>query len=106
MGLKGGYSKETVQIVGVLKQSYEKSVGWEKGVIKLQYYIIYAGMAQMVSRLHTVWTVQGSNPGGGRDFPHPYRPAVGPTQPTVKWVVGLFLVGKMTGAWPWPPTHI
>jgi hypothetical protein len=45
-----------------------------------------AGVAQSVSRLATAWRVRGSNPGGGRDFPHPYRPALRPIQPPIQWV--------------------
>ena len=45
----------------------------------------------------------GSNPGGGRDFPHPSRPGQGPTQPPIKWVLGLFPGVKAAGTWRWPP---
>ena len=37
----------------------------------------------------------GSNAGGDKIF-HPFRPALGPTQPPVKWVM-VFPVGKV---WP------
>ena len=35
------------------------------------------------------WTVRGWNPVGGRDFPHPSRPDLKLTQPSVQWVPGL-----------------
>ena len=41
----------------------------------------------------------GSNPGGGRDFPHQSRQALGPIQPSIPWVPVLFPVFKEAGAW-------
>jgi hypothetical protein len=38
-----------------------------------------------------------------RDFPHPSKPALRPTQPPILRVPG-FLGDKADGAWSWPPT--
>jgi hypothetical protein len=67
-------------------------------------YLQWAGIAQSLQRLATGWKVWGSNPGGGRDFPHPSRPALVPTQPPIQCVPGLFPGVKVAGAWRWPPT--
>jgi hypothetical protein len=36
-----------------------------------------------LGRIAKGWTVRGSNSGVERDFPHPSRPALGPTEPPV-----------------------
>lgn len=37
-------------------------------------------------------------PRPGRNFPRPFRAATRPTDASIKWVPGLFLRGKVTGA--------
>jgi hypothetical protein len=34
-----------------------------------------------------------------RDYPHPSNPNLVPTQPPIKWTLGLFREGKAAGAW-------
>ena len=65
--------------------------------------IIIPFLSLFLTRLAAGWTVRGSNPGGGRDFPHPSRPTLGP--PSLLYNgYRVFPGGKAAGAWSWPPT--
>ena len=64
------------------------------------YYYCYYGRHSSVG-IATRYGLDGPGiepQGGGRDFPHPSRPALGPTQPAVQWV-RVFPGGKAAGAW-------
>ena len=59
-----------------------------------------------VNRVCAVGTATSYNLGGlgietqwGRDFLHLFRPAVGHTQPSIKWVPALFPECKVAGTW-------
>ena len=41
----------------------------------------------------------GSESRSRHHFPYPSGPAMGPTQPPVKWVLGMILGGKGAGVW-------
>jgi hypothetical protein len=68
---------------------------------------VRTGIAQVVERLATGWTVRGSSPGGGRDFTHPSVMALGPTQPSLVYNVylvffpGLKRPGRSVGYQPY-----
>ena len=68
--------------------------------------IQWAGIAHSVKRPATGWTVRRSNPGGGRDFPHSSRPALGSAQPPIQWVTDYFPGVKRPGCGVDHPPHL
>jgi len=65
--------------------------------------ILYAGWARITESIQqptTGWTVRGLKSGGGWDLPHQPRPALGPTQPPVQQVWGLFPGNEVTRSIP------
>ena len=80
------------------------STGWKSFLIAVTL-SLWAGIAQSVKRLATGWKVRGSNSGVRWDFPHPSRPAVGPTQPPIQCVRDLYR-GESGWAWRWSTTPI
>jgi hypothetical protein len=81
-------SSETFHILGIN----------ERDVVKKVYWSSCKGPGSSVS-IATVYRLDG--PGiesrWGRDFSHMSGPALGPTQPPVQWVPGIFQ-GKAAGA--------
>jgi hypothetical protein len=49
--------------------------------------VFLRGVRGSLVGIATGWTVLGSNPGGGLDFPYPSRPAPGPTQPPIRYII-------------------
>jgi hypothetical protein len=70
----------------------------EGSVTGIRYVPCFMGLSQSALRLTTGWAVWGSNPGGGRDFSYPSRPALGPSQhPIYNGYCGSFLGVKRPG---------
>jgi len=67
-------------------------------LINILYNILLAGIAQSVQQLAMDWEVQGLNPSQDKIF-HMSRPALEPTHPRVKWVLGQFPAGKAANSW-------
>jgi len=63
-------------------------------------------IAQSVEWLATGWMVLGIESKWGWDFLCLSRLVLSPTQPHIKWVLGLFSRDKVAGAWHCPPTLI
>lgn len=60
--------------------------------------VLFVGQDSSVG-LATCWKAWKSNSGWGRGSSHPYRPALEPAQPPIRWVLGLFPGGKAAGTW-------
>jgi hypothetical protein len=72
----------------------------------MPYFILWARIAQSVWLLTTGWTFRGSSPRWGRDFPHPSRPTLGPTQPPKYWILTPYYGCNTAGAWRGVTTHL
>ena len=98
----------SVSICNIFVALYLICNAWACAVI-----ILLLLLLLLVGRDSVVGTETGYELGGpgiesrwGRDYPHPFRLALGYTQPSIHWGPVLLPGGKAAGEWRWPTTPI
>jgi hypothetical protein len=80
-------------------KSREQNIGSQT---KECYYVLLVGRDSSVQPVASRYGLDGSGIKSrwGRHFPHLFRAALGPTQPSIQWIPCLLPGDKLAGAWP------